>query len=173
MKLLAALPALPLLAVAACVPRPQPNPPVQLPPQSAPTPTPPRPTPTYANWMDFPATPGNWSFREASGFSTAFFSEMASPTLFSMRCDAGKREIVLSRWGRTTGQSLTVRTETQTRTIAGAPSGMAIEGRVPASDRLLDAMALSKGRFAVEVAGAPTLYLPSWAEVTRVIEDCR
>lgn len=172
MKPIASLAAVSLLTVA-CVPRPQPSPPVQPRSEPAPTPTPPRPTPAYANWMDVPATPGNWSFREASGVSTAFFSDIASPTLFSMRCDAGKREIVLSRWGRTTGQSLTVRTETQTRTIAGAPSGMAIEGRVPASDRLLDAIALSKGRFVVEAPGAPTLYLPSWAEVTRVIEDCR
>ncbi|MGE5953581.1 MAG: hypothetical protein ACM308_08200 [Qipengyuania vulgaris] len=38
---------------------------------------------------------------------------------------------------------------------------------------LLDAMALTKGRFAVETPGLPTLYLPAWAEVTRVIEDCR
>ena len=44
---------------------------------------------------------------------------------------------------------------------------------LPARDPLLDAMAFSKGRFAVEVAGLPTLYLPSWIEVSRVIEDCR
>ncbi len=40
-------------------------------------------------------------------------------------------------------------------------------------DPLLDAMALSKGRFAVEVEGEAPLYLPSYAEVSRVIEDCR
>jgi hypothetical protein len=34
-------------------------------------------------------------------------------------------------------------------------------------------MALSKGRFAVEVDGEAPLYLPSYAEVSRVIEDCR
>jgi hypothetical protein len=34
-------------------------------------------------------------------------------------------------------------------------------------------MAYSRGRFAVEINGLPTLYLPSWAEVGRVIEDCR
>ena len=69
-----------------------------------------------------------------------------------------------------------VRTESQTRslpavTAKGAPP--ATETRLSANDRLLDAMALSKGRFAIEVPGTPTLYLPSWAEVTRVIEDCR
>ena len=38
---------------------------------------------------------------------------------------------------------------------------------------LLDAMAITRGRFAVEVEGEPGLYVPAWAEVTRVIEDCR
>jgi hypothetical protein len=44
---------------------------------------------------------------------------------------------------------------------------------VPAQDPLLDAMAFSKGRFAVESAGLATLYVPPYPEVTRVIEDCR
>ena len=44
---------------------------------------------------------------------------------------------------------------------------------LPARDPLLDAMAVTRGRFAVETEGMPTLYLPPWAEVTRVIEDCR
>ena len=48
-----------------------------------------------------------------------------------------------------------------------------VRARVPARDPLLDAMAFSKGRFAVEVAGLPTLYVPSYPEVTRVVEDCR
>lgn len=44
---------------------------------------------------------------------------------------------------------------------------------VPVRDPLLDAMAFSRGRFALETAGLPTLYLPSWPELSRVIEDCR
>ena len=69
-----------------------------------------------------------------------------------------------------------VRTESQTRSLAAAGVNSVpptFEARLSANDRLLDAMALSKGRFAVEVPGTTTLYLPSWAEVTRVIEDCR
>ena len=40
-------------------------------------------------------------------------------------------------------------------------------------DAVLDAMGFSRGRFVIEVAGLPTLYLPAWPEVGRVIEDCR
>ena len=72
--------------------------------------------------------------------------------------------------------SMRIRTETLTRVLAARPEGDGLSylvARVPARDPLLDAMALSKGRFAVDIAGGGTLYLPSWAEVTRVIEDCR
>ncbi|MEL6878174.1 MAG: hypothetical protein AAGL68_08770 [Pseudomonadota bacterium] len=48
-----------------------------------------------------------------------------------------------------------------------------VAAELDANDPLLDAMAITKGRIAVETAGMPTLYLPAWAEVTRVIEDCR
>jgi hypothetical protein len=34
-------------------------------------------------------------------------------------------------------------------------------------------MAYSRGRFMVETAGLPALYLPSWPEVTRVVDDCQ
>lgn len=42
-----------------------------------------------------------------------------------------------------------------------------------AGDAALDQIAFSRGRFAIETPGLPTLVLPSWPEVTRVIEDCR
>lgn len=67
-------------------------------------------------------------------------------------------------------------TETTTRLLdaqqTGPHSGDFVVVLSP-RDSLLDAIALSRGRFAVEMAGLPTLYLPSWAEVSRVIEDCR
>ena len=69
-----------------------------------------------------------------------------------------------------------VLTEFQDRALDAVPvrsDPATIVARVPARDPLLDAMAFSKGRFAIEIAGLPTLYAPSWAEVTRVIEDCR
>ncbi|MDX1704632.1 MAG: hypothetical protein R3235_10110, partial [Altererythrobacter ishigakiensis] len=48
-----------------------------------------------------------------------------------------------------------------------------VAANLPANDPLLDAMAITKGRFAIEVEGMEPLYIPAWAEVTRVIEDCR
>lgn len=127
--------------------------------------------------MDAPQTPGDWSYRSAPGGGTALFGERNGDARFTVRCDAGARAVILSRAGQSQGAArMIVRTESQTRTLAASADNStlpAIEARLPASDRLLDAMALSKGRFAIEAPGTPTLYLPSWAEVTRVIEDCR
>ena len=50
-------------------------------------------------------------------------------------------------------------------------------GRVTADagayDPLLDAIASSRGRIGFSTSGAPALVVPPWAEVARVIEDCR
>jgi hypothetical protein len=53
---------------------------------------------------------------------------------------------------------------------ANPPAVIAVLG---ARDPLLDAMAYSRGRFAVYATGLAPLYVPSWPEVSRVIEDCR
>jgi hypothetical protein len=44
---------------------------------------------------------------------------------------------------------------------------------VSAYDPLLDAMAFSRGRVGLSALSLPTLIVPAWAEVARVVEDCR
>lgn len=172
MKPTASLAALSLLAATACVPRPQPTPPVQARPTPAPVPAPP-PAPAPANWLDAPQTPGDWSYRTETGGGIAQFTSSTIP-IFVMRCDAAAGAVVLTHLGASFGpEQMTIRTESQSRTLSATSSNSDGSSRLLASDRLLDAIALSKGRFAVEIPSARTLYLPSWAEVTRVIEDCR
>ena len=68
--------------------------------------------------------------------------------------------------------SMTIRTETVDRTLAATPAGSGsqqVMATLAASDPLLDAMAVTRGRSAVETTGLSTLYLPPWAEVTRAI----
>lgn len=133
--------------------------------------------PAPDNWMDAPQTPGDWSYsREGTG-TLASFGAARSEARFVIRCDANTRRIALARPGTATGSvPMRILTETSERLLTAQPSS----GSLPlvgvtlaASDPLLDAMAFSKGRFAVETGGMETLYLPSWTEVTRVIEDCR
>lgn len=127
--------------------------------------------------MDAPQTPGDWFYRAQANGGLAWFGDQGSEARFALRCDRAARSIALVRTAQAAGPTtMTIRSETATRTVAATPARgelPALEARLAASDPLLDAIAFSKGRFAVEVPGAPTLYMPSWAEVTRVIEDCR
>lgn len=168
-------------AIAACVPAPRPAPlpaPEQVVVRPSPQPTPLTvPQPTYADWMDAPRSAGDWTYRAHSGGSTALFGEPGGVARFTMRCDLGSNAIVLSRAAEATQPvPLRIRTETADRIVTAQPAGEAgpaVAIALTARDPILDAMALTKGRFAIEAQGSPTLYLPAWAEVTRVIEDCR
>ena len=169
------------LLAAGCVPAPDSTPaPSPSPVQTAPAPTP-SPVaaaePKYESWMDAPRTAGDWNYAAVSGGTIANYGESDASPLFSIGCMANSRRTVLIRHG--VGSPLpaifTIRTETASRTLAAKPpiDADAVSHALDPRDPLLDAMALTKGRFAVETPDLPTLYLPAWAEVTRVIEDCR
>jgi len=163
------------LALAACVPAPRQTPapaPRPAAPIATPTPAPapaPVPAPLFSgSWMDAPLTPGDWTY--AAG--TAQFGQPGSRPHLTLRCDRAAGAVEITRAGSTAGP-LIVRAETAERSISTVAATGGVAARIPARDPLLDAMAFSKGRFAVEIAGTPTLYVPSYPEVTRVIEDCR
>jgi hypothetical protein len=93
-----------------------------------------------------------------------------------LRCDRASRRIDIMRVGGSSG-SMTVRTSAGDFTwpASGVTDGRPAEAIVtlPAGDRALDAIAYSRGRISVEASGTARLILPVWAEVSRVIEDCR
>lgn len=148
-------------------------PPAPLPaPVIAPRPAPPPPLPAApaVHWRDAPLTPGNWRWSREGALSVARFDG----DLFAMACDPASRTVTLSRRGDMAGDvPMTIVTFHQTRPLSGLTRQGRIAVALDGGDALLDAMALSRGRFAIETAGLPTLYLPSWSEVTRVVEDCR
>ncbi|GMN12758.1 hypothetical protein [Altererythrobacter sp. MTPC7] len=167
------------LGVACCTPpapEPTPPPPSQ-PVQPAPAPPPPPPAPVYENWLDAPQTPGDWSYTDGAGLSYALFGPAGEAARLGLECRKTDRTVRIVRAGNAASElPMRIRTETADRMLTATPSP---DGRpmiiatLQASDRLLDAMAFSRGRFAVETSGLETLYVPAWAEVTRVIEDCR
>jgi len=166
-------------------PAPTPSPVAEVEPEPnltpTPSPTPGRvrniPAPAYENFLDAPQTPGTWFYQQQSGQTRAVFGTAPDDATFMIFCNASEREITLVRADSSGAErDARIRTETRQQRIAMAPpqpgAGI-IAARLSASDPLLDAMAITKGRFAVETAGLPALYLPAWVEVTRVIEDCR
>ena len=131
--------------------------------------------PPAADWRDWPVTPGTWAYRRDERGAVAMFGQPGADASAVLRCDLPNRRMFLSRTGAATG-GFTVRTSSVTRQLAtGATGGTPayVAATLAANDPLLDAMAFSRGRFTLEQPGQPPLVLPAWAEVGRVVEDCR
>ncbi|WP_242096071.1 hypothetical protein [Sphingomonas sp. CROZ-RG-20F-R02-07] len=163
-----------LTALAACgapAPRPAPEP-VRRPPVVTAAPA---PVPLAADWRDWPVTPGTWSYTRDDRGSLALFGTPGADALLTLRCDLPARQIFLSRAGGSPA-ALTIRTSSVTRALPTRPTGGTppyVAVALAPRDPLLDAMGFSRGRFAIEQPGAPTLVVPAWAEIERVTEDCR
>lgn len=173
---------LPLLAalalVSGCVAQETGPPPPRPAPSPRPTPSAAAlPPPAPADWRDAALTPGDWSYRQDASGSVASFGEPGMTPLMALHCDRARRLVLLDRTGAASNSlPMTLVTTSMTRPLSATP----VPGSVPvlrttfaAQDGALDAMAFSRGRFAVEINGLPTLIVPAWEEVDRVIEDCR
>lgn len=163
-----------LLILAGCVSAPAPK---ALPPRpvAVPRPAPPQPVVQGADWRDWAVTPGDWAYRADARGSIALFGASGGDALLTLRCDAPAGMVYLSRAGAIAAP-LTLRTTSLLRSVTVQPTGGApayVAAALTPRDPLLDALAFSRGRFIVEQKGAPTLVVPAWAEVARVIEDCR
>ena len=160
------------LLLASCVGAPdQPTSPVPSQrPAPAPAPAPPPAAPV--EWQYRPTTPGNWTYRAESTGSVASFGSPGTAALVTMRCDVAARQVSVARAGAGKG-IMTVRTSYGATNWPGVTTPAAIVATRAATDATLDQIAYSRGRFALEAQGLDMLILPAWAEVSRVIEDCR
>ncbi len=161
------------------------NPP-PAPPPSASRPSPPPvaakpapPPPQAANWEDWPITPGDWTYARDARGSVARFGRAGADADLVVRCTSEGRRIFVSRPGRfaegETGK-LTLRASTALQSYPLANSNETppyVAAELTATDRHLDALAFSRGRFLVQAKGAADLVIPAWPELARVVEDCR
>jgi len=107
--------------------------------------------------------------------SVAEYAPYAGEPVARLTCNPlGQATILWRNWPATGPLPLTVTTTGAKRMMTASPdsTGKAQVSLRP-TDPLLDAMAFSRGRFMLEMPGAPTLYLPAWPELSRVVEDCR
>jgi len=169
---LALLPLGALLALTSCgAPTPPSAPPP--PPMAKPAP------PASADWRDWAVNPGDWRYRAIPGGSMAEYGPVGSAPLLSLRCDNAARRISFS-FALTPMASDSVRIFTSfgstvlpLQSVSFATGTPQARVEIDARNRLLDQMAFSRGRFALVITGQPPLVVPNWAEVSRVIEDCR
>lgn len=165
-----------LVLAASCAPKAERSPPQQ-PPQQPVRPPPAIPVPARVeDWRDLPLTPGAWIYRNEAGGSQALFGTANSEAYFILRCDRTRRQVTLSRQGAASGNMMTVRTTSGARNLPMAVQAEPLQpvfAATAASDRFLDDIAFSRGRFTIQVPGTPMLVVPAWPEPARVIEDCR
>ncbi len=132
------------------------------------------------DWRDRPLTPGNWAYRPVASRSVAEFIDATGGRLVTMACATGQITVSIARRADTLPlvpsgplPVALVTTAGSHRFMATAMSDSSLAFSLRGRDPTLDDLAFSRGRFAIEASGQPTLILPAWEEVGRVIEDCR
>lgn len=164
--------------LAGCQVVPPAAPPPAAPPPPAPLP-PPAPVAPTLTWDVAPVAPGNWSYQQAGGRTIARFANGGAQPQLTLTCDLASKTISVARSGNVAAAgTMTIRTTATTLAWAAVPGSdaarqSAMVASRPASDNGFDSMAFSRGRFSVEVGAMPRLIVPAWAEVARIIEDCR
>lgn len=164
-----------ILILPGCVSAPAPP----APPPVAPAPPVSSPPPVAKDWRDWPVASGDWSYRSLGDGSIASFGQPGQPPLLTLRCDQSARRILVARATPLPPEQsvgmMTVQTSfgaAQWPIMPTGEQGFAVAARA-ANDAAFDRIAYSRGRFAIEAPGATPLAVPNWAEVSRVIEDCR
>jgi hypothetical protein len=150
---------------------------VPKPPVTKPQPQPgPQPViqPT-GHWTDWPLAQGSWVYRRDDRGSIALYGVTGSDALVTLRCDKGRGRVYLSR-AALAGDTMTVRTSATSKTVTMQPTGSQpayVAAEMLPTDPLLDAMAFSRGRIALELPKTINVAIPVWSEIGRVVEDCR
>lgn len=166
-----------LLALGACVPRGAPPgpvpPPAPAPGPAPPAPPPPVPVPPPADWQTGPLSAGDWRYTPSPGTLGTPLALFRSDSLtFAIRCQPGR-----AIWLGVTGaqaDALVIRTSYGVRRLPAERVHLnEMVAQLPAGDVLLEQMAFSRGRFLVTIEGGPSLVVPAYPEIGRVIEDCR
>ncbi len=167
-----------MVLLAACsTPEPAPTPTPQ-PPQIVTPPPAPAPTPQpVGKWTDWPLASGDWIYRSDQRGPLALFGTPNGDAKLLIRCDQNQKRIFISHAGSVgNGASMTLRASSGLQTFPARSTGgatpYAAVSMAP-DEYMLDRIAFSRGRFAVQTTGLTSLAIPIWPEFTRVVEDCR
>ena len=119
--------------------------------------------------------PGSWSYAPVANGSEAVFSNATGHPQLWIRCTRSVRRVSIAKLATGAAPFIDVWTSSATRSLPASfnPANARATIELGAFDTLLDAMAFSRGRIGVTVRGQPTLVVPPWQEIARVIEDCR
>ena len=141
----------------------------------APLPTRPAIQQPMGHWTDWTMAAGAWVYRRDERGSIALYGTPGADALVTLRCDKARARLFLSR-ASDVGGTMTVRTSSTSKAVTVQPTGgkpAYAASEIGVADPILDAMAFSRGRMALELNGALNIAVPVWSEIGRVVEDCR
>jgi len=117
---------------------------------------------------------GSWAYSANADGSEATFDNQSGQPQLTIRCTRSTRRVSLLKPG-TASPALWVWTSSQSRSLPATYDATAarVVAELGAYDPLLDAIASSRGRIGFSTSGLAALVVPLWANVGRVIEDCR
>ena len=133
-------------------------------------------SPTAAQDLSI-ATPtaGEWSYAPAGDGSEATFASAGGGPQLWVHCTRATRHVTISKSAAAAAPAVNVWTSSLSRNVASSfnPATGRLTIDLANYDPLLDAIVSSRGRVGFTVGMQPALVVPPWAEVARVIEDCR
>jgi hypothetical protein len=119
--------------------------------------------------------PGTWTYTAGADGGEAVFTDSSNQPQLSLRCVRSIRRVVLSRPASAASPMLGVWSSTASKSWPATfdPATARLSAQIANWDPVLDAIAYSRGRFAVAAAGQAPLVVPDWADISRIVEDCR
>jgi hypothetical protein len=131
------------------------------------------PVPTDLSYS-MPVT-GNWTYAPTSEGSAASFTDSSGKSQLTIHCTRSSRRVKILKTATAASPLLWIWTSSQNKSLPASydASGGRIVADVSAYDPILDAIASSRGRIGFSASGVGALVVPPWADVGRVVEDCR
>jgi hypothetical protein len=117
---------------------------------------------------------GSWTYAAGSDGSQATFYNSSGQPQLTIQCTRSTRRIALLKPGAA-APAIWVWTSSQKKSLPASydAASARVRAELQAFDPLLDAMAASRGRIGFSTSGLAALVVPPWAEIGRVVEDCR
>ena len=131
--------------------------------------------PTVPDYSTAVPRAGSWGYVPVPGGSSARFVDTTGTTRLAIQCTKATRQVTIALTSAAPAATLSVWTTSMTRVLPARfeANAMRVAAQVSASDRLLDAIAFSRGRIAVDMPGSVAVVAPAAPEAARVIDDCR
>ena len=132
-------------------------------------------TPVQSNLEYSSAIAGDWTYAPTTDGSQAVFANSGGQPQLTIRCTKSTRRVALLKPAPSASPSMWIWTSSQKKSLPAtydASSGQ-VSVQLGAYDSLLDAIVSSRGRVGFSTSGLEALVVPPWADIARVIEDCR